>query len=98
MDDVEPFPAEGRRPTIEVVNGDAVAWLRAHRPSPGDCLLSSLPDPAELSLGMDDWRAFSIDAADACLAAVPPRAVERGTRVNGRQCCRGRCGRRGGDG
>ena len=75
MADVDPFPAEGRRPNIEVVNGDAVGWLRAHRPSPGDCLLSSLPDPAELSLGMEDWRAFFIDAADACLAAVPPEGA-----------------------
>ena len=72
MVDVGEGGPEGRRPSMEVVYGDAVAWLRAHAPTPGDSLLSSLPDPAELSLGIDDWRAFFVDAADACFGAAPP--------------------------
>lgn len=60
---------------LEVIHGDAVAWLRAHAPRPGESLFTSLPDPAELSLGLDAWEAFFVDAAEACFGAVPPEGA-----------------------
>ena len=68
--------AEVNKNTVmDVVYGDAVAWLRDHVPSPGESLFTSLPDPAELSLGVDAWEAFFVDAAEACFGAVPPEGA-----------------------
>lgn len=60
---------------LHVTTGDALGWLRARPAAPGCSLLTSLPDVAELGVGVGVWEAFFVEAATACLAAVPDEGV-----------------------
>lgn len=60
---------------IEVINGDAVEWLRARPRQAGCSLVTSLPDVAELGVSISLWEGFFVEAASACLAAVPDEGV-----------------------
>jgi hypothetical protein len=57
-------------------HGDALAWLRAHRPLEGASVVTSLPDVSELQgLGLAGWRAWFIDAAELTLRSVTDEGV-----------------------
>lgn len=62
-------------PDVEVICADALGWLRDHPAQPGCSLFTSLPDVAELGVDLATWEPFFLDAAAACLAAVPDDGV-----------------------
>ncbi len=58
-------------PQRDVVHGDGLAWLMAHRACAGASVLTSLPDVSELGhRDVARWRSFFVDAARACVDAV----------------------------
>jgi hypothetical protein len=62
--------------TREVHCGDGVAFLRRGPLPPGHAVVTSLPDASELpALGLDGWRAWFVESAALCCAAVADEAV-----------------------
>jgi hypothetical protein len=58
-----------------VVQADALAWFPAN-PAPADAsVVTSLPDVSELTLPLDEWKRWFIDAARAVIAWTPPDGV-----------------------
>jgi hypothetical protein len=50
----------------EVVQAEALAWLRDHPAQPGDAIVTSLPDVSELpelGRGLEGWQRWFVDAA-----------------------------------
>lgn len=68
-----PAAATGAR-TVHV--GDGLAFLAAGPLPAGHAIVTSLPDASELpALSPEAWRAWFVDAAARCCAAVAPTAV-----------------------
>jgi hypothetical protein len=69
--DAEPAVAPGR----DVVQADALIWLRDNPAEPGDAVVTSLPDVSELPLlgpGLDGWKSWFIAAAAQVMAWPRP--------------------------
>jgi hypothetical protein len=63
-------------PRREVHCEDGPAWLAARTPLPPDhAVVTSLPDVSELTLGLDAWRAWFVEAAALACRAVADEAV-----------------------
>lgn len=68
--------ADTPAPTRTIHVGDGLAFLAAGPLPPTHALVTSLPDASELpALSPDGWRAWFVDAAARCCAAVAPTAV-----------------------
>jgi len=63
-------PAERR-----IIQADALAWMNANAPDPLASVVTSLPDVSELSLDLDAWRAWFVDAARRVIRWVPETGV-----------------------
>ena len=51
---------------------DGVAWLKANPLTPGQSIITSLPDSSELpSLGYPGWRKWFVQSVKTCLDACP---------------------------
>jgi hypothetical protein len=51
---------------------DGVAWLKANPLTPGQSIITSLPDSSEVpSLGYAGWRTWFVDSVKTCLDACP---------------------------
>ena len=51
---------------------DGVAWLKANPLTPGQSIITSLPDSSELpSLGYPGWREWFVQSVKTCLDACP---------------------------
>lgn len=62
--------------TRTVICGDGVTWLQMSRPLRATSILTSLPDVSELgSRDVEAWRAFFVNAARACIDAIPDDGV-----------------------
>jgi hypothetical protein len=73
---VPPSPDPAAVPRRVVHHGDAIAWLRAHRPLPDASLVTSLPDVSEVpSLGLAGWRRWFEDAALLAMESVSDQGV-----------------------
>ncbi|MBL9039934.1 MAG: SAM-dependent methyltransferase [Archangium sp.] len=60
----------------EVVCGDGIAWVRGHRFTADQAIVTSLPDSSELpSLGFAGWREWFIATSALLCEAVDPSAV-----------------------
>lgn len=69
------FPMSGVR---EVIQGDALAWLREHQAEPGDAIVTSLPDVSELPAlgpGLAGWQSWFVAAATEVLRWPRPESV-----------------------
>jgi hypothetical protein len=56
----------------EIVQAEALAWLRANPATEGSSVVTSLPDLSELpQLGFEGWRSWFIDAARQVIRWVP---------------------------
>jgi hypothetical protein len=61
-----PLVAEGTTPARQVVQAEALAWLREHPAEPGDAVVTSLPDISELPAlgpGLAGWQSWFVAAA-----------------------------------
>jgi hypothetical protein len=58
-----------------VVQADALAWLAANPAPIGASVVTSLPDVSELTLPLDEWKRWFVDAARAVIAWTPPSGV-----------------------
>lgn len=78
MQDVPEPRAEAapRLPRREVIQADALAWLRRDDVLAGASVVTSLPDVSEVpERGLAGWRAFFEEAAALVLARTPERSV-----------------------
>jgi hypothetical protein len=63
-------------PGRTVHHGDALPWLRAHRPLTGASVITSLPDVSEVpALGFEGWTSWFVEAAGLVMDAVPADGV-----------------------
>src|ERR1700744_5001488 len=58
-------------PPREVHCTDAIAWLKAQRPSDGTCVVTSLPDVSELGVTLPVWKNWFLHAARLVVESVP---------------------------
>jgi hypothetical protein len=58
-----------------VVQSDALAWLAANPAPLGASIVTSLPDVSELTLALEDWKRWFVDAARAVIAWTPAEGV-----------------------
>ena len=64
----EPTPPPSRTVHCE----DALGWLERAGVLEGCSIITSLPDVSELSLSLEDWRAWFVAAAKKVIDATPP--------------------------
>jgi hypothetical protein len=63
----------GSVPRREIVQADALEWMRANPAEAGASVVTSLPDASELPhLGLEGWREWFIGAARAVIRWTPP--------------------------
>ena len=60
-----------KRPTREVICGDALEWLRAREVLGGCSVITSLPDVSELGLDLPAWEGWFTEAARMIVARLP---------------------------
>ena len=69
-------PGDAAAPARTIHVGDGLAFLAAAALPPTHAIVTSLPDASELpALSPEAWRAWFVDAAARCCAAVAPTAV-----------------------
>ncbi len=61
--------------TRTIVQADALVWLRDNAADPRASVITSLPDVSELTLDLEAWRAWFIDAARRVIAWIPQDGV-----------------------
>jgi hypothetical protein len=62
-------------PSRAVHQGDALAYMDQHAAPANSSVVTSLPDVSELSLSLDDWKTWFVDAAKAVMRWVPEGGV-----------------------
>ncbi len=69
-------PGDAAAPARTIHVGDGLAFLASAPLPPTHAIVTSLPDASELpALSPEAWRAWFVDAAARCCAAVAPTAV-----------------------
>jgi hypothetical protein len=58
-----------------VIKAEALAWMKDNVAAPDTSVVTSLPDVSELSLDVDTWKAWFIEASRAVLRWVPRSGV-----------------------
>lgn len=62
--------------SANIIQAEALAWLKAHAAAPGTSVITSLPDVSELSgFTLEAWRSWFIAAAEAVIAWIPEDGV-----------------------
>jgi hypothetical protein len=58
-----------------VHHGDGLAWLRSAALTADHAIVTSLPDVSELSLSLEKWKSWFVDAASLACSVADERAV-----------------------
>ena len=60
---------------MNIIQGEALAWMQANPAAPHTSVVTSLPDLSELPLDLAGWRSWFVDAVRAVLRWVPADGV-----------------------